>query len=248
MFYKYFLSVNDESYDTILAGKCQFAHANTERTGDTLVFPEPKVLYLYSEKEIPQYLTLHLIFGKQGSFDYQISTLNFIKTPTEELNQKKLILLIPFQLLKLRHLLTKDRSPQNLDRLKKLILNDILKPIEDNCESGNIEASDAVSLKELTLKLYDHLYAHYCEMINGGVNSMVNDVLELDSDKIIARIRAEFADELEQTKEQLEEAREETAKTKEIIRRLRAGKEIAEVAEELQISTDKVNEIADLLK
>ena len=63
---------------------------------------------------------------------------------------------------------------------------------------------------------------------------MVNDVLELESDKIIARIRAEFADELEQTKEQLEEAR--------------AGKEIAEVADELQISTDKVNEIAELLK
>ena len=162
MFYKYFLSVNDESYDTILAGKCQFTHANTERTGDTLVFPEPKVLYLYSEKEIPQYLTLHLIFGKQGSFDYRISTLNFIKTSTDELNQKK------------------------------LILNDILKPIEDNCESGNIEASDAVSLKELTLKLYDHLYAHYYEMIDGGVNSMVNDVLELESDKIIARIRAEL--------------------------------------------------------
>ena len=71
---------------------------------------------------------------------------------------------------------------------------------------------------------------------------MVNDVLELESDKIIARIRAEFADELEQTKEQLEEAREE------IIRQLRAGKEIAEVADELQISTDKVNEIAELLK
>ena len=77
---------------------------------------------------------------------------------------------------------------------------------------------------------------------------MVKDVLELESDKIIARISAEFADELEQTKEQLEEAREETAKTKEIIRQLRAGKEIAEVADELQISTDKVNEIAELLK
>lgn len=77
---------------------------------------------------------------------------------------------------------------------------------------------------------------------------MVNDVLELESDKIIARIRAEFADELEQTKEQLEEAREETAKTKEIIRLLRAGKGISEVADVLQISKDKVNEIAELLK
>lgn len=77
---------------------------------------------------------------------------------------------------------------------------------------------------------------------------MVNDVLELESDKIIARIRAEFADELEQTKEQLEEAREETAKTKEIIRLLRAGKGVSEVADALQISKDKVNEIAELLK
>lgn len=77
---------------------------------------------------------------------------------------------------------------------------------------------------------------------------MVNDVLELESDKIIARICAEFADELEQTKEQLEEAREETAKTKEIIRLLRAGKGISEVADALQISKDKVNEIAELLK
>lgn len=77
---------------------------------------------------------------------------------------------------------------------------------------------------------------------------MVNDVLELENDKIIARIRAEFADELEQTKEQLEEAREETAKTKEIIRLLRAGKGISEVADALQISKDKVNEIAELLK
>lgn len=77
---------------------------------------------------------------------------------------------------------------------------------------------------------------------------MVNDVLELESNKIIARIRAEFADELEQTKEQLEEAREETAKTKEIIRLLRAGKGISEVADVLQISKDKVNEIAELLK
>lgn len=77
---------------------------------------------------------------------------------------------------------------------------------------------------------------------------MVNDVLELESDKIIARIRAEFADELEQTKEQLEEARKETAKTKEIIRLLRAGKGISEVADALQISKDKVNEIAELLK
>lgn len=77
---------------------------------------------------------------------------------------------------------------------------------------------------------------------------MVNDVLELESDKIIARIRAEFADELEQTKEQLEEAREETAKTKEIIRLLRAGKGISEVTDALQISKDKVNEIAELLK
>ena len=38
------------------------------------------------------------------------------------------------------------------------------------------------------------------------------------------------------------------AEMQELYRQLRAGKEIAEVADELQISTDKVNEIAELLK
>ena len=92
-----------------------FMYAHKHRFENILRFPEPKILYLYSEKEIPENYVLKLQFGSNRTIEYPISTFNFIATDTEELNQKKLILLIPFQLLKIRKLLQKDRSLNNLN-------------------------------------------------------------------------------------------------------------------------------------
>ena len=62
----------------------------------------------------------HLNFGTQGHFIYEVSTFNFMETTAEELNQKKLVILIPFQLLKLRKLLEENRCPENLNALQNL--------------------------------------------------------------------------------------------------------------------------------
>ena len=91
-----------------------------------LNFPEPKIIYLYSSQNIPDVYILKLNFGSQGAFLYKVSTFKFLETSLEELNQKKMVILIPFQLLKLRKLLEKDRSEENLDALKNLIQNDII--------------------------------------------------------------------------------------------------------------------------
>lgn len=224
-----------------------YLYANRNREDNTLYFPEPKILYLYSEKDIPEYLTLQLHFPNQGVMDYKISTFDFIKTTTEELNQKKLVLLIPFQLLKLRKILEKDRSEENLKRLKILLLDDILKPIEANLKAGNIELADAEYLKDLTHKLYNHLYAHYYEMVSGGVNSMVEDMMVLDSERIIAQLTKQVTEEV--TKQVTEEVTKQiTEKNKEMIRLLRDGKTEVDVAEALEMDIEKVMEIAELLR
>ena len=95
-----------------------------------------------------------------ASFIYEVSTFNFMDTTLEELNRRKLVILIPFQLLKLRKLLEKDRSSENLTALQNLIQNDILGSIETNLKLGNISMDDARRLKRLTKKLYDYIYAH----------------------------------------------------------------------------------------
>ena len=57
---------------------------------------------------------MKLNFGSQGSFLYKVSTFKFLETSLEELNRRKMIILIPFQLLKLRGLLAKERNETNL--------------------------------------------------------------------------------------------------------------------------------------
>lgn len=161
-----------------------FGHANRTREKDNslyiLHFPEPKIIYLYSKNTPPDSYTMTLDFGTQGTFDYKVSAINFLETTPTELNDKKLIILIPFMLLKLRDLLQKERSQKNLAVLKNLIQNDIVGSINENLRVGNITYDDAQILKRLTHKLYVHIYSHYNEMEE--LNDMTDESLVLDID------------------------------------------------------------------
>lgn len=147
-----------------------------------LHFPEPKIIYLYATKDIPDIYTFRLDFGTQGYFDYQVPVLKYLETTLEELNQKKLVILIPFRLLKLRKLLKQNRSPKNLQLLQNLIQYDILGTIAINYELGNISMNDAYKLQLLTIQLYNQIYAHYSEMED--LTNMIEESLSLDIDII----------------------------------------------------------------
>lgn len=160
-------------------------------SGCELVFPEPKIIYLSSSEKTPDEYTLRLNFGSQGSFLYKVSTFKFLETSLDELNRRKMIILIPFQLLKLRKLMEKNRSKENLDALKNLIQNDIIGSIEENLTLNNITLDDARKLRRLTHKLYQHIYAHYDEM--EVLNEMTDESLMLDIDIIEKRHEQELA-------------------------------------------------------
>ena len=83
-------------------------------------------------------------------------------------------------------MIQKERSPENLEALKKLIQNDIIGSIERNMETGNISGEDAQKLKNYTHKLYEHIYSHYDEMEE--VNDMTDESLILDVDIIIKEV------------------------------------------------------------
>ncbi|MBQ6875352.1 MAG: hypothetical protein IJN46_03835 [Lachnospiraceae bacterium] len=173
-----------------------FHHADHRRASTeeyhVLHFPEPKIIYLYSTKDIPNTYTLRLDFGGQGYFDYKVPVFKYLETSLEELNQKKLIVLIPFQLLKLRKLLQKNRSPENLQALQYLIEHDILDSIETNYQSGNISINDAYKLQRLTKQLYNYIYAHYAEMEE--LNDMTDESLLLDIDILEMKYEKKLAE------------------------------------------------------
>ena len=64
---------------------------------------------------------------------------------------------MPFQLLKVRKMVEEGQEPDLPEKLKKLLIYDIVKPIEDSYKMGYIELADAELLKQLTKKLYHNL-------------------------------------------------------------------------------------------
>ena len=161
-----------------------YGHADRMRisTDDnwTLHFPEPVVIYLYSPSSIPDFHELTLDFGKQGMFNYKVPTVKFTDVSTEEINNKKMVILIPFALLRVRDIMERERSPENLEKLSNIINHDIIESIETNFELGNITLDDARRLKRYTKLLYEHLYAHYDEM--EAMNDMTDESLIIDLD------------------------------------------------------------------
>lgn len=186
--YSYHIEAQIENDEDIIFRVFEYGYHHADympaSSGDYYVlhFPEPKIIYLYATKDIPDIYTLRLDFGTQGYFDYQVPVLKYLETTLEELNQKKLVILIPFRLLKLRKLLKQNRSPKNLQLLQNLIQYDILGTIAINYELGNISMNDAYKLQLLTIQLYNQIYAHYSEMED--LTNMIEESLSLDIDII----------------------------------------------------------------
>ena len=96
-----------------------YRHALTAREdAKVLRFPNPQILYLY-EEDAPDIEELVIDFGEQGQFTYRVPAFKYLKFTREELEQRQLILLIPFQLVRLRKTIEKERTPEAMEASKE---------------------------------------------------------------------------------------------------------------------------------
>lgn len=109
------------------------------RGSNVLHFPEPQIIYLCNSKHISNTTTLILNFAPQGSFHYEIPVYNLLEHTPEELSQHKMIILIPFIILKLKDNIRKKRTPENMEALRTLILDDIINLIQDKRDIGGTQ-------------------------------------------------------------------------------------------------------------
>ena len=165
-----------------------FGYAYKNRTfvdgGERMVFPRPCILYLDEGKKdkVPDEYKLTLLFEDQGEFTYKVPLVKLQNMSVEELNKKKMIALLPFQLLKLRKKIENLRTEENLEELQNFVMNDIINSIDANVEQGNISATEAFDLKALTTLLYMKIYSKYKELEDFTMR-LCDQSLELPSDK-----------------------------------------------------------------
>ena len=131
----------------------------------------------------------------------------------------------------------KKRTPENMEALRSLILDDIIGVIRKNQEYGNITAADARRLHDLIHKLYNHLYSHYTEFIEGGLNDMMEDGLILETDIIEAELTKKIT---KQVTEQVTEQVTKQSQTHFILKAYEKLHDIEQVASFLDLSPDFV--------
>ena len=201
-----------------------FGHAYKNRTFDngmeTMVFPRPCIVYLDEGKKdkIPDEYTLILKFEDQGEFSYKVPVFKLQNISLQELNDKKLIALLPFLLLKLRKKIEKIRSKENMEELKKLVVNDIIGTIRRNEEVGNLSSIDSINLIDLTSKLYMQIYSTYKEMGEFTMR-LFDQSMELAGDKYEKTIE-ELEEENTQFKTEIKNQKKEIAEMNTLIRDL----------------------------
>lgn len=231
---------------------------NNRRNPDHLIFPAPRILQLYAHKGLPDSKSITLDFGNQGTFLYTVPVFKLLEHDLAYLNDNKRIVLAPFMMLSLRDSITKERTKENTEALHNLILNDILSLIESNRLSGDITSADAIRLQRLLYKLYQHLYAHYPEFQEGGLNDMMEDGLVLDCDiwerditkKLTKELTEQLTDELtEQLTEQItnkvsnETRAQDLADTvRKLYHKLHSADQVADL---LELSVERVTEILE---
>ena len=196
-----------------------FGHAYKNRIiesgGESMVFPQPCIIYLDEGKndKLPDEYTLTLQFKEQGEFIYKVPIVKLQNISLHELNDKKLIVLLPFLLLKLRKKVDKIRSKESMNELQKLVMDDIIESINKNVEIGNISSTDAFDLKALTTMLYMKIYSKY-EELEDFTMRLYDQSLELPSDKYEKTVE-ELENEVKEMKDVIE-AKDESLRMKDV--------------------------------
>lgn len=187
---------------------------STQTEADSLLFPEPMVIYFTQAKTMPDESPLHISFSGQGKgFTYRIKNFLYLAHSPKELNRKKLAALIPFQVLRFRELLKAKApakgsqrkaatpcmgssrkpafSPEEFSRLQDEIRHDIIGTIETSLQMGYLTPDDAKQLYELAGFLDEHLRSELSMKLEGAseyMKPLLPGALELPNDKYRFRI------------------------------------------------------------
>ena len=196
-----------------------------------LRFPNTRIIYWETTARTPDEVTLSLEFPEGGNYDYVVKTFKFLDHDINELEEKKLALLLPFYVLKLRKRVKKSRHRAELCAEMKAILENIDAALERAVETGLMSKMDACNALEHTERLYKELYQEYVEFKE--VDAMLRDKILTYSEE------AELKGREEGRKEGREENSFKVAK-----KLLARGMPLSEVADIAELPIDKIQTLS----
>ena len=148
------------SYDLHFA----MQHCETEQdaAGEMILrFPRSVVLYPEKNRKIPDRLRCRIIFQDDSEHTYQVPTVKMQDYTLEEIQQKHLILFIPYVLLRLRPQL-ESRNGIKKEELTSIV-NSVIVILNEEVQLGNITELQQKDILELFTRASKKIFTHYPE-------------------------------------------------------------------------------------
>jgi hypothetical protein len=158
----------------------------------TIEFPQARIIYWEAGEHIPQKQTLVLKFPDGHCYNYEVENFNLLSHSVEELEERGMVILLPFYVLKMRKQV--EAAATDIERKKLSVplrkLLDELAATADACkQKGAIGTEDARDIIRGLDKLYCELYSPYKELAEE--DSMLKEYLFEPTKNIVDRTRAE---------------------------------------------------------
>jgi hypothetical protein len=132
----------------------------------TLPFPQVRVIYWETTRKTPDTLTVNMIFPDGTRHKYRVKTFKFLDHSIAELERRKMSILLPFYVLRLRKQVRAARTGERRQELStemERLLDELGKTAERNAGAGVLEEEDLFSVITQIGQLHHELYCRYNE-------------------------------------------------------------------------------------
>jgi hypothetical protein len=195
-------------------------------------FPQVKVFYWKPNSRTPERMSLTLVFPDGTPHEYWAETYKPLEHSIDELVEQKLVLLLPFHLLKLLRAAKKARTAKE----RKALVGEMRKLAESLVEATKagvreriLTSTERSDILDLMVRLQNEVYGEYTEIketgmeiVNGEIRTLSEQISDLKAG--LALVKKQAKRQVSSVKKQLENERYNTA------RRLKT----------LRVSTDKI--------
>ena len=148
--------------------------------------PESCVLYLRSNRNIPDYLEVELTFPDEKSCIYQVPTVKMEDYTKDLIFEKNLLVLLPFYVM--RYEKSVQELEENPEKLRQLLAEyeEIRKQLE--LARKQSERSELYfKLNQLIVRISDYIFQNSRKVRKEVRSIMGGNILELESEKLIAK-------------------------------------------------------------
>ncbi|GHV91139.1 hypothetical protein AGMMS50268_16420 [Spirochaetia bacterium] len=141
--------------------------SKTEKDGEiTLSFPQVRVIYWETTRKTQDVLTLNLKFPDGKIHKYQVKTFKFLDYSIAELEQRKMSILLPFYVLKLRKQVKAAKTGKRRQELAKemeILIDQLVHAAKRSANTGVLDNDDSADVIKQMNHLLHEIYQDYNE-------------------------------------------------------------------------------------